>query len=115
MKAVVAAFNQEKALVGAFSVITTLRMELFQALLHIENIAWDWAPAEHRVTRVEPTLLCQRQAEDAWNLLVAACPCFAVPVSGQQPSSVMVSTRTSPYICLHPLQGDTSGHSERQA
>ena len=33
MKAVVAAFNQEKALVGAFSVITNLRMELFQALL----------------------------------------------------------------------------------
>ena len=30
---VVAAFNQEKALVGAFSVITNLRMELFQALL----------------------------------------------------------------------------------
>ena len=33
MKAVVAAFNQEKALVGAFSVITDLRMELFEALL----------------------------------------------------------------------------------
>ena len=32
MKAVVAAFNQEKALVGAFSVITNLGMELFQAL-----------------------------------------------------------------------------------
>ena len=32
MKAVVATFNQEKALVGAFSVITNLRMELFQAL-----------------------------------------------------------------------------------
>ena len=30
---VVAAFNQEKALVGAFSVITNLRMELFQALI----------------------------------------------------------------------------------
>ena len=29
----VAAFNQEKALVGAFSVITTLRMDLFEALL----------------------------------------------------------------------------------
>ena len=27
MKAVVAAFNQEKALVGAFSVITNLRMD----------------------------------------------------------------------------------------
>ena len=33
MKAVVAAFNQEKALVGAFSEITNLRMELFEALL----------------------------------------------------------------------------------
>ena len=32
MKAVVAAFNQEKALVGVFSVITNLRMELFEAL-----------------------------------------------------------------------------------
>ena len=32
-KAVVAAFNQEKALVGAFSVITNLRMELFEALV----------------------------------------------------------------------------------
>ena len=33
VKVVVAAFNQEKALVGAFSVITNLRMELFEALL----------------------------------------------------------------------------------
>ena len=33
MKAVVAAFNQEKALVGAFSVITNLRMEVFEALV----------------------------------------------------------------------------------
>ena len=33
VKAVVAAFNQEKALVGAFSVITNLRMELFQTLV----------------------------------------------------------------------------------
>ena len=33
MKALVAAFNQEKALVGAFSVITNLRMELFGALV----------------------------------------------------------------------------------
>ena len=33
MKAVVAAFNQEKALVGAFSVITNLQMEIFEALV----------------------------------------------------------------------------------
>ena len=37
MKAVVAAFNQEKALVGAFSVITNLRMELFQSLQDTEQ------------------------------------------------------------------------------
>ena len=33
MNAVVAAFNQEKALVGAFSVIANLRMDLFEALV----------------------------------------------------------------------------------
>ena len=33
MKAVVVAFNQKKALVGAFSVLTNLRMELLQAAL----------------------------------------------------------------------------------
>ena len=37
MKAVVAAFNQEKALLGAFSVITNLRMERFEALLDNDN------------------------------------------------------------------------------
>ena len=37
MKAVVAAFNQDKALVGAFSVITNLRMELFEALITIDT------------------------------------------------------------------------------
>ena len=42
MKAVVAAFNQEKALVGASSVITNLQMEHFQALLLVA--------ARHRVT-----------------------------------------------------------------
>ena len=34
VKVVVAAFNQEKALVGAFSVITNLRMDLFEALVY---------------------------------------------------------------------------------
>ena len=40
MKVVVAAFNQEKALVGAFSVITNLRMELLQALVY--NVCDGW-------------------------------------------------------------------------
>ena len=47
MKAVVAAFNQEKALVGAFSVIN-LRMELFEALFitnHSDVLGWPPARA----------------------------------------------------------------------
>ena len=40
MKAVVATFNQEKALIGAFSVMTNLRMELFEALC----VAGYWLP-----------------------------------------------------------------------
>ena len=49
MKAVVATFNQEKALVGAFSVITNLRMDLFEELVGevlvrplAETAATDW-------------------------------------------------------------------------
>ena len=40
MKAVVAAFNQEKALVGAFSVMTNLRMQLFEALF--PGLSFEW-------------------------------------------------------------------------
>ena len=39
MKAVVAAFNKEKALVGAFSMITNLRMDFFEALLESQQPA----------------------------------------------------------------------------
>ena len=39
VKTVVATFNQEKALVGAFSVITNLRMELFEALLTLGHVS----------------------------------------------------------------------------
>ena len=48
MKAVVATFNQEKALVGAFSVITNLRMELFEALVHTVYINNDITAAAHQ-------------------------------------------------------------------
>ena len=43
MKAVVATFNQEKAPVGAFSVITNLRMELFEALVIRDNMEYNWS------------------------------------------------------------------------
>ena len=39
VKAVVAAFNQEKAQVGAFSVITNLRMDLFETLINQEKLS----------------------------------------------------------------------------
>ena len=45
MKAVVAAFNQEKALVGAFSVITKLRICFgWNFLKHYSRIVWDPSP-----------------------------------------------------------------------
>ena len=41
MKALVAAFNQEKALVGAFSVITNLRMDLRLNLYYRYSVQGD--------------------------------------------------------------------------
>ena len=52
MKAVVAAFNQEKALVGAFSVITNLRMELFEAL----GVSLVQGPCPHLYQLLLPSL-----------------------------------------------------------
>ena len=69
MKAVVAAFNQEKALVGAFSVITNHPMELFQALLCTLHLA-------HCITLL--CLLCQVRREDTARLhhtgSISGCP-----------------------------------------
>ena len=48
MKAVVAAFNQEKALVGAFSVITNLWIELFEAPLKVRMVSSVAVPLETR-------------------------------------------------------------------
>ena len=63
MKAVVAAFNQEKALVGAFSVITNLRMELFEALViaaHAETLGvWTHAFDNAEVTWFSPKITCE--------------------------------------------------------
>ena len=52
---VVATFNQEKAQVGAFSVITNLRMELFQALVSIERgmelaVSWHLQSADKTIS-----------------------------------------------------------------
>ena len=57
MKAVVAAFNQERALVGAFSVITNLRMQFFKALVKA------WLP-EQNVQSLESTVKTLHEALD---------------------------------------------------
>ena len=63
MKVVVDAFNQEKALVGAFSVITNLRMDLFQALvLSVCLLQTQIIRVEEEKEKVESELL--RQARD---------------------------------------------------
>ena len=71
MKAVVAAFNQEKALVGAFSVITILRMELFQALFqeapfshslyHIVTVPTDSATVFAPLTDIVQSLAAEKR------------------------------------------------------
>ena len=58
MKALLGSFNQEKALVGAFSVITNLRMDLFQALA-----AGRAAAAVSRYVTAEPKWAKQLEGE----------------------------------------------------
>ena len=51
MKALVGAFNQEKALVGAFSVITKLRMKIFEALVFtVFTSSFPWRPENGDMT-----------------------------------------------------------------
>ena len=68
MKAVVAAFNQEKALVGAFSVITNLRMELFEALVATDRVH---VPP---VVLQEPGVHAHREAVPLRQLLLGPAP-----------------------------------------
>ena len=58
MNAVVAAFNQEKALVGAFSVITNHRMDLFEALADTSHVKQRADSAD--IVRVTVTIIAQR-------------------------------------------------------
>ena len=66
MKAVVAAFNQEKALVGAFSVITNLRMDLFEALLEMESGGPDNITVYNMITR--PALVLGTMSDNVFNI-----------------------------------------------
>ena len=82
MKAVVAAFNQEKALVGAFSVITNLRMEFFQALVQADQAAVQPHPRDRAAQRshlLGPGAQSQEDGEQnqteqvSWGLQLNVC------------------------------------------
>ena len=60
MKAVVAAFNQEKALVGAFSVITNLRLDLSEALLRTDSVTGTRRQADINTEYVTSAISCHR-------------------------------------------------------
>ena len=83
MKAVVAAFNQEKALVGVFSVITNLRMELFEALI----AAYSRQLGDHLFWLQSPTFRADtghhRPLQPATPLTITAVllVCFALSIS----------------------------------
>ena len=95
MKAVVAAFNQEKALVGAFSVITNLRMEVFGALgsTHLY-----YAPLTSRkLFRVDTELLNSNQDISSSVTEVGTKP--------SQTDGLAMDNRGNLYmqVCLHCL------------
>ena len=67
MKAVVAAFNQEKALVGAFSVIVqpvVEPMELYTALCRTECQKADWAA--HKPSCKKPYAVKENEKVGRW-------------------------------------------------
>ena len=84
MKAAVAAFNQEKALVGAFSVITNPRMELFGALIitpHLCRLALRLAldqagPARQPALPVQRSHAAPRHRAEAGQIFLVRCKYF---------------------------------------
>ena len=72
VKAVVAAFNQEKALVGVFSVITKLLMKLFQAQILLTRLGSLLRMFRHLQRCVHLVLLPQVVHGCHWHSLVTA-------------------------------------------
>ena len=111
MKAVVAAFNQEKALVGAFSVITNLRMELFEALvisIVTSAAVITWGCAQSAVEQIVFEELEQREVIDGEVLATrhddgdttATCTLLRTLGTGGGPDwSAVPDSRTSLGFC----------------
>ena len=97
MKAVVAAFNQEKALVGAFSVITNLRMELFEELHVTQHQGWQ-PPSPHIWPSWTDRFICFFSCGELLDIF--CCCCWTIYCSY---SSLVVGSIDLPTsACLHP-------------
>ena len=119
MKAVVAAFNQEKALVGAFSVITNLRMEFgWNFLKHYQGHGdegagggehGDWAAAGGAVLYIHRMLThmsCapSHRAARAWNMEPG-------PSCSTLPLRVMYAAITTCILLMPLILSDTKHYS----
>ena len=89
MKAVEAAFNQEKAPVGAFSVITNLRMDLFEALANYA--APRPLPSDPRSPPAQHSNSKDRD--------VACVPLHCIPPCSHQRRRPSHHWRVPPYLC----------------
>ena len=95
MKVVVAAFNQEKALLGAFSVITNLRMKLFEALAFtLRSFSRLSTPAVRAVLTWHAH---RRNCQTFYSLCLSLC--WAVTRAGQ---SVLAASQEWEKRCFSP-------------
>ena len=102
MKAVVGAFNQEKALVGAFSVITNLRMELFEALVSSQS-RLTWASSGRLVSTA--TLAARFSCGEMNSSGLRELPALATAGLGSRPDNIAIGGRLMYNNNLEDLKG----------
>ena len=108
MKAVVAAFNQEKALVGAFSVITNLRMQLFEALVkavHAVGGSVDVVPVSRLTEHGAYNLTLKPAQLYTTRIVVAVSHVPVLPLNGKFSERVMNLVNPDLIFSAHDHQG----------
>ena len=106
MKAVVAAFNQEKALVGAFSVFTNLRMELFEALVKflcngnkMHTASHPSPAAHHHQPSMHPSQTSDRGTTSPPHHLTTQPPLLTL--IKMFPTPAVLCAQLNDYLCLN--------------
>ena len=109
MKAVVAAFNQEKALVGAFSVIVKLhQLIVYSTILFFTHAPWSWLWVEIKPLEVSAAsgavcVLCAvlqycRDPAVQWMMLQVRSRCHHGPTSNGVKLSLQLDNRYSKSV-----------------